>query len=206
MEKYWSRFAETYDENQEYVVGKDFLKDITNELNALSDLGDVIEFGCGTGYFTKTIAPKANHLIATDLSDELLEKAKIRLKENPNVTIQKENCMEPSFKSNEYDSVFMANLIHVIEDPLKALQESSRILKDGGLLIIVTFTNYGMKWFEKIKLGLRYLKTWGKPPQHVHAFSPEKLASLMETAGFAVEESKIIGNRTKALYLIGKKK
>lgn len=206
MEKYWSRFAETYDEKQEYVVGKDFLDEITNELNALSDLGDVIEFGCGTGYFTETIAQKANQMIATDLSDELLEKAKIRLKENPKVTVQKENCMETSFKSNEYNSIFMANLIHVIEDPLKTLQESSRILKDGGLLIIVTYTNYGMTWLEKIKLGIRYLKAWGKPPQHVHAFSPDKLASLMETAGFTVEKSKIIGNRIKALYLIGKKK
>ncbi len=74
-----------------------------------------------------------------------------------------------------------------------------------GLLIIVSYTNYGMRLLEKIKLGIRFLKVWGKPPQHTHTFSPEKLASLMEDAGFAIEKSKLIGNRTKALYLIGKK-
>ena len=206
MEKYWSRFPDTYDKNKEYVVGKELLDKMIKELNDLSNLGDVIEFGCGTGYFTETLAKKANQIIATDLSDELLQSAKIRLNKNPRITIQKENCMETSFISKKFDSVFMANLIHVVEYPLKALQESHRILKDGGVLIIVTYTNYGMKWFEIIKLGIRFLKGWGKPPQHVHTFSPEKLASLMENAGFTVEKSKLIGDRTKALYLIGKKK
>jgi len=27
-EKYWSRFSDTYDENQAYVVGKDFIGEI----------------------------------------------------------------------------------------------------------------------------------------------------------------------------------
>lgn len=206
LEKYWSRFPDTYDKNQEYVVGKELLNEITKELNDLTDLGEVAEFGCGTGYFTETIAQKANHVVATDLSNELLELAKKRLNKNPEITIQKENCINTSFTSEKFDSVFMANLIHVVENPLKVLQESHRILRKGGMLIIVTYTNYGMKLLEKIKLGIRFLKGWGKPPQHVHTFSPEKLSSLLENVGFAVEKSKLIGNRTKALYLIGKKK
>lgn len=199
LEIYWSRFQDTYDKNQEYVVGKELLNEITKELNELHDLGEVIEFGCGTGYFTETIAQKANHMVATDLSNELLEMAKKRLKNNPKITIQKEDCINTSFPSGEFDSVFMANLIHIVENPFKVLQESHRILKDGGMLIIVTYTNYGMKLLEIIKLGIRFLLGWGKPPQHLHTFSPQQLASLMQDAGFTAEESKLIGNRTKAL-------
>ena len=55
-ERYWSRFSDTYDKNQEYVVGKGLLDEITEKLNELRDLGEVVEFGCGTGYFTETIA------------------------------------------------------------------------------------------------------------------------------------------------------
>lgn len=206
MEKYWSRFQDTYDEKQEYVVGKEILTSIKEELNFLPDIGEVVELGCGTGYFSEVIAQKAIQLVATDLSDELLESAKARLKTHPNISIQKENCLDTSFPSEKFDSVFMANLIHVIENPQKVLEESRRILKCGGVLIIVTYTNYGMKLFETIKLGLRFLRGWGKPPQHVHTFSPGKLALLIEKAGFQVEKSKLIGDRTKALYLIGKKK
>jgi ABC-2 type transport system ATP-binding protein len=99
----------------------------------------------------------------------------------------------------------MANLIHVIEKPSIALQECYRILKDDGLLIITSFTNYGMKPLEKIKLGFRFIKVWGKPPKYTHRFSPDSLGSLMESAGFSIEESKLLGGKTKTLYLIGKK-
>jgi ubiquinone/menaquinone biosynthesis C-methylase UbiE len=171
----------------------------------LPDLGEVLELGCGTGNFTKVIAQNADHVFATDLSDELLENAKKRLNEIDNITIQKENCMSTSFTSNQFDAVFMANVIHVIENPSMVLQECYRILKDDGLLIITTFTNHGMKSLDIIKLGFRFLKVWGKPPKYTHSFSLESLGTLMESAGFSIEEAKLLGDKTKTLYLIGKK-
>jgi ABC-2 type transport system ATP-binding protein len=204
-EEYWSRFPDTYDRKQEYVVGRDLLVDIAEELNDLPDLGETVELGCGTGYFTAAIAEKSKNIVATDLSDSLLETTRKRFLGNQGITTQKENCMETSFASEKFDSAFMANLIHVVETPGKVLQECYRILKDGGVVIIVTFTNYGMTLWEKIKLGMRFLRAWGKPPAHAEAFSPEQLASLMKDNGFVIDKSKLIGNRTKALYLVGKK-
>ena len=205
-EKYWSRFSATYDENQEYVVGKTFLNEVKRNINNLTDLGEVLELGCGTGYFTESIVKNAKHVFATDLSDELLEKAKERLGNNDKITFQKENCYNTSFKSDKFDTVCMANLIHIVEYPTKVLQECFRVLKDDGLLIITSFTNHGMKSLEIIKLGIRYIKVWGKPPKHTHRFSPNSLGALMESTGFSIEESKIIGNKTKSLFIIGKKK
>jgi len=205
-EKYWSRFSATYDINQEYVVGKDFLNQVKIAINSLTDLGEVLELGCGTGYFTETIAKDSDHVFATDLSEELLENAKKRLSSIKHITIQKESCYSTSFKSEKFDTVFMANLIHVIEDPSKVLQECFRVLKDDGLLIITSFTNYSMKPWEIIKLGLRFIKVWGKPPRYTHRFSPDSLGSLMTSKGFSIEESKILGIKTKILFLTGKKK
>ena len=205
-EEYWSRFQTTFDENQEYVVGKDLLDDVKEHIRELSDLGEVLELGCGTGIFTEVIAQNANYVFATDLSDALLENARKRLDKIDTITIQKENCTNTSFTSNKFDTVFMANLIHVIENPSLALQESYRILKDDGLLIVTSFTNQGMKPLEKIKLGFRFIKVWGKPPKYTHSFSLESLRSLVESTGFSIEEAKLLGDKTKALYLIGKKK
>jgi len=206
VEKYWSRFAATYDGNQERVVGQELLDEIKQNMKNLSDLGEVLELGCGTGYFTESIIQKADHIFVTDLSEELLVSAKKRLQNNDKIIIQKENAMSTSFSSNKFNTVFMANLIHVIENPLKVLQECYRILKEDGLLIIASFTNQGMKPLEIIKLGFRYIKVWGKPPQYTHRFSADSLGSLMESVGFSIEESKLLGDRTKSLYLIGRKK
>ena len=204
-EEYWSRFPDTYDDKMEYVVGKELLNEINQELNDLPELGKLVELGCGTGFYTKTIVPKTESMFATDLSDTLLAVAKRRLKDHPKVTFKKENCMATSFPPGKLDSIFMANLIHVIESPGKLLQECYRILRNMGTIVIVTFTDHEMKIWEKIKLGLRFIKSWGKPPVHTHSFSPEALASMMRDAGFTINVSKVIGNKTKALYIIGRK-
>lgn len=69
-ETYWSRFAWRYDRAQAYVVGDDILKAITDRLGREHNLGEAIELGCGTGYFTRVIAQRADHVMATDLSEQ----------------------------------------------------------------------------------------------------------------------------------------
>jgi len=205
-EECWSKFARTYNNDQEYVVGKTILQTVTKKLSEERDLGEVIEFGCGVGYFTKVIAKNARHVTVTDISDEMLEVARIQLQEFQNITIQKANCEDTSFPSGRFDTVFMANLIHVVENPMKVFQESHQILKNGGLLLIVDFTGYNMNWFEKMKLGIRYLKKWGMAPRYArNNLSPDELVSFVENVDFKVEEIQLLGDKTKALYLRGRK-
>ena len=205
-EQYWSKYAHTYNRDQEYVIGKRVLHSITEQLYKEGELGDVMECGCGVGYFTRAIAENAKHVIATDLSEEMLKVARIHLQRFQNITLQKANCEDTSFPSERFDTVFIANLIHVVENPIRVLQESHQILKDRGLLLVVDFTGYGMNWFEKMKLGIRYLKKLGMPPRHSrNKLSPDELVSFVENIDFKVEEVQLLGDKTKALYLRGRK-
>ncbi|KPA15539.1 type 11 methyltransferase [Candidatus Magnetomorum sp. HK-1] len=88
-EEYWSRFPDTYDKKMEYVVGKELRDEIIQELNRLSELGELVEFGCGTGIFTEVIVQKTKSMFATDLSDSLLAVARTRIGDHPKVTRQK---------------------------------------------------------------------------------------------------------------------
>lgn len=202
---YWGRFRDTYDQNQEYVVGKQFLEEIRQELQQLDDLGDALEFGCGTGNFTTAIVGKCTSLLATDLSEDLLEAARLRLHEHPEVVFQKENCMETSLSPDSFDSVFMANLLHVVEDPNRVLQECHRVVRCDGRIVIATFTAHGMSLWEKIKMGVRFSRTWGKPPAHTHSFTPVDMGAMLQDCGFTVEQLKLLGDKTKALFVVGKK-
>ena len=206
-EKYWSKFANTFDEDQRYIVGGAVQRQaIIDRLSGERDLGELIELGCGAGFYTKVLAANASHVMATDLSDEMLAVARTQLKDLQNVTVAKADCEKTAFPDGKFSSVFMANLIHIIENPLKTLQESHRILKNGGLLLIVNHTGYGMKWFEIMKMGIRFLRRWGKPPPYSKSkLSPDELRSLVESAGFKVEEVQLIGDRSKAIYLKGRK-
>ena len=204
-EEYWSKFANTYDDDQRYIVGGAVQQAIMERLSGERDLGELIELGCGTGFYTKVLAVNASHIMATDLSDEMLAVARTQLKDLQNVTVAKADCEATAFPDGEFDSVFMANLIHVIENPSATLQEAYRVLKDGGLLLIVDFTAYGMNRFEMIKMGMRALRKFGRPPSYSRSLSPGELRSLAESAGFKVEEVQLIGDRTKAIYLKGRK-
>jgi ubiquinone/menaquinone biosynthesis C-methylase UbiE len=111
----------------------------------------------------------------------MLEVARSRLRELKNVTFQRADCNNTSFPSESFDSGFLINLIHVIENPLQCLRESHRILRDRGTLIVVDFTGYRLKIAKKMKLGLRYLRTWGLQPRGGNNnMSPEELVSLIE--------------------------
>ncbi|MEA1924714.1 MAG: class I SAM-dependent methyltransferase [Candidatus Altiarchaeota archaeon] len=207
QEKDWGKMADKFDENTRYVVGEAICEEISERVSKEGNLSNVIEFGCGTGYFTKTIIKNARYVTATDISDDMLEMAKNQLKGCGNITFKRADCKSNGFPDKEFDTVFMANLLHVIKNPSCALEESCRILKPGGLLITVDLTGYGMKKFEMLKLGFRYVRKIGKPPKADKGnLSPDDLESLAGNAGFRIEEIELLGDKLKAVYFKGVKK
>ena len=86
-EKYWSRFAGSYNREQAYVVGENVLQAIMERISGEGDLGELVEFGCGAGFFTRELAKNASRITATDLSDEMLALARTQLKEEKNVVV-----------------------------------------------------------------------------------------------------------------------
>jgi ubiquinone/menaquinone biosynthesis C-methylase UbiE len=205
-QSYWGKWAASYDSDGEYVVGAPILQAIEARLLEEHLVGEVIEFGCGTGVFTKGLAVHAKQVLATDLSDDMLDVARSRLAQCRNVTVERCDCRQTSFPSDSFDGVFMANLVHVVADPSLCLRESYRILRQGGCLILVDFTGYAMKLCDRIKLAVRYVRKWGIPPRHTrNNMTPQELKSLAEKTGFRVESVDLLSGAANALYLRGGK-
>jgi len=90
----------------------------------------ILEVGCGTGLFTQELAYTDNTIIAIDISDALIKKAKERVQAK-NVELVVGNAYETNFDSNSYDFVVGSSVLHHLEVD-SALKEFSRILKPGG--------------------------------------------------------------------------
>ncbi len=135
-ETYWSRFTEDFEERQSQVVGKEVLSLMQEELLKESNLGEVLELGCGTGLYTETLQKISRSVLATDFSEEMVEKAKQNRGNLENVKFQKADAKNLEFENESFDTVFMANLIHVIGNARRVIQESKRVLKKGGRLIV----------------------------------------------------------------------
>jgi SAM-dependent methyltransferase len=204
--RFWGKHAGTHDDDVLYIVGPTINQETKGWLIGQFEEADmVLELSCGTGVFSEMIADRVKYLTATDLAPEMIEKAKEKLSGYGNVEVQTEDCYETSFEDSGFDAVLLANLLHIVKEPVTVLKESARVLKDGGRILVVDYTGYGMPFLSKMSLGLRYLKKFGSPAPYNRSFSPDGLAQIVEGAGFVVEESGLIGKDTKAVCLRGRK-
>jgi len=98
----------------------------------------------------------------------------------------------------------MANLLHVIPTPEKALKECKRILKTDGQIIILSFTMHGMKFTHKLGMLYRYIRTYGKPPKESRVLTPINVKKLLNECGFETKNIDLIGRKMKTVYAIAK--
>ena len=204
--KYWGRLASTFNQNNLYVTGVKVNQVIRGWLVEQFNEGDVVlELGCGTGFYSEMVIGRVKQLTATDLAPEMIEQAKRNLAQFTNVEVRIEDCYNTSFKDNVFDGVLMTNLLHIVMDPLAVLMEGHRVLKDNGRIVIVDGTGYGMSFVKKMALGIRFLRRYGRPCSYGRNLRPEELVGMVREAGFVVEESKLLGEDTKAVCLRGKK-
>lgn len=205
-ENYWGRFARTYDDDTDYVVGRPLRRTVYQRLSREVNLGYTLECGCGTGFYTRAISGQATRIMATDLSEEMLAAARERLKEMSNVSFQQIDCEAHVFPPTSFETVLMANILNTLPQPLKALREAYRVLKYDGSLIAVTYTDHNVDAFEKIEIGKRYFEKFGLPPSGgLINYSPQQMEALIKKAGFEINTLDILGDKAKALYVRAEK-
>lgn len=202
---YWDRFSGSYDAKVERLIGRTLRPALARMLEQEPDPGNVLELGCGTGYFTRAIAKKARHVTATDLSEHMAEATKSNLRDLDNVTVRVEDSKAISFPPDTFDTVLMANMLHMLEDPLKALGECRRVLKKGGTLLLINYTDEGMGRFERIWLQFRFDILFGFPPKGSWPVTREQLRILLKAADFDIERMSLLQGKINTIYAKAKK-
>ena len=97
----------------------------------------IIDIACGTGLITFAAAEKVREngfILATDISDKMVEKAAGTAKEKnlTHVKFERMDAEELNTPDAIYDAALCALGLMYLPDPLKALKEMYRVLKPGG--------------------------------------------------------------------------
>lgn len=157
------------------------------ELARMNSTSEVLEVGCGTGEFTLRVAGHVGRLHATDLSPDLLARAKTKATELAlsNIVFELQDVTAMSLPADRFDSVFGCSMLHHVE-AAKALKEIYRVLKPGGWC---SFSEPNMLNPQiAIQKNVGFVKRRvGDTPDET-AFFRWELAGLLREAGFVSVE------------------
>ena len=147
----------------------------------------VLELATGTGLIAKNIVNSANHIEATDASAEMIAQAQ-RDNHSAKLYFSVQDMFRLPYADNSFDVVIVANALHIVPEPEKALREIRRVLKDDGVLVAPTFTHADNSFFGKAKAFCMKLAGF---PLHSKWTSEEYLTFLREN-GWTVRKSAVL--------------
>ena len=101
-----------------------------------SNCGDVLEIGCGTGAFARHLAQRSKHVLALDLSPEMIRIARERSAQFPNVEFQLADVRDTPFNFESFDCIATIATLHHL--PLSEMfLKMKAALKPGGVLLVL---------------------------------------------------------------------
>lgn len=138
---FWDNVASVYDIFVKVINKRthDELKRIVSQYIESQD--KVLECAAGTGMLSAVVAERCNNLVATDFSPKMIKRAEKNCSTYNNIKFELADIMTLEYPDNSFDKVVAGNVIHLLDEPIKALAELNRVCKPDGMLIIPTYMN-----------------------------------------------------------------
>ena len=134
----WSKFNEFAPEEIRQI-GDDYFDIVPEEL--LTAKTKAIDIGCGSGRWSKYVAPKVGIMEAVDPSHAVLV-ARRMLANEPNVRVTQAEANHIPFEDNTFDFGFSLGVLHHIPDTQSALNSCVTKIKPGGHFLVYFYYRF----------------------------------------------------------------
>lgn len=120
---------------------------VSGWLNSLNRKNlEILEVGCGSGWFCPELAT-FGRLTATDLSDEVLERARQRL---PQVSFVAGDFMALQLGSATFDVIVTLEVLSHVADQRAFVEKLFQHLRPGGYLMMATQNRFVLEHYNRI--------------------------------------------------------
>lgn len=133
----WLKFHE-HDDDLVKKGGEEYFDILTNEM--INSKTYVLDIGCGTGRWTKYLAPKVGFIEAIDPSDAIFAADKL-LDKIENVRLSKASIETLPFADGTFDFVMSIGVLHHIPNTKQALIDCVTKVKKGGYFFVYLYYN-----------------------------------------------------------------
>ena len=203
--RFWDNIAEKYAAqplpNPEATARK---LAITKERLHDGDL--LLDIGCGTGTIALELAPHASHVHALDISPAMIAIAnrKKAASASNNVTFYAATLEdELPFEPESFGVICAYNILHLVPDMQRTLEQIHALLKPGGTFI--SSTACLRESYVPYRPIIAVMKLLGKAPSTVSFLSIEGLMADIETAGFGQLSRPNVGAKATTAFVVATK-
>ncbi|MDE1169597.1 MAG: metalloregulator ArsR/SmtB family transcription factor [Verrucomicrobium sp.] len=145
----------------------------------------IADLGAGEGWLSQLLARRAERVIAIDNSPKMIEFAtnEIKNKNIANLEYRLGDLTDPPIAARSVDIAIMSQALHHAANPAEAIQATARLLKKGGLFLILDLNQhhfdkarelYGDLWLGFSETDLRiWLKKAGFTQIDVQLLDPD---------------------------------
>ena len=180
---FWDRMAAVYDLAMNH--GDEGLGEALEYVASFVDGHDVVlDAACGTGAFACGVAGRAGFVAACDYAPKMVGRAarKAARLGFDNVACGTGDITSLDFADDCFDVAIAANVLHLLEDPQRAVSELVRVTRPGGVIIIPNYMN-------QEDTDRRFLKLAGAVGFTVHhEWDTDAFLAFLSSCGLRVEE------------------
>lgn len=146
---------------------------------------EALDIATGAGFTAAALAPLVKEVIASDVTEEMLEQAESLFKGKglTNVMTDAVNAEELPYADGVFDIVTCRIAAHHFERVRRALEEMARVLKPGGRLGIADSSSPPDKRIDAFLNEIEKMRD----PAHVRNYSEGEWRSLIADSGLTVE-------------------
>ena len=199
---FWDRIATHY-ASQPIADEATYQKKLGRTQQYLTPESRVLELGCGTGSTAIYHASKVERILATDISDHMLNIARDKAKAAAldNIDFEQSALMTIDSPNESWDVVLGMSILHLLPDKDAHIRKVYELLKPGGVFISSTACIGDMgAWFKFVAPIFK----WTPFLPSVQVFGVESLKQSFIQAGFNIEYEWQPGSDS-AVFLIARK-
>lgn len=135
----YGRMARWYEEHsRDSVCNAHYDRPAMLDLLGPVDGQDVLDAGCGPGWYAVALLDRGARVVALDGTPEMTDIARARLGSRARVILHDLERPPTPLPEAAFDAVVLALVIHHIDDRAGLLAELFRVLRPGGRLVLST--------------------------------------------------------------------
>lgn len=189
--RYFAAHAADWDRLRSLHVPDDRVEAALKEMVGTTRAGALLDLGAGAGRMLELFAGGAARAVGVDQSPAMLAMARAAMEQAGlrHVQLRQGDLYALPVEGGAYDLVILHQVLHYLDDPVRALREALRALAPGGRLVIVDLSPHENESLREAHAHRRL------------GFARDEFCAAMEAAGLDVDFREVAPRRGEARKL-----